>query len=248
MSKLHELLAAEPDLQSTFKLVTDEARKTFSDKQNMFIGWMRTLEMFEESDATKMEPELQNMEETVDKKLQYIGQHGAKYLNAVFQKEATNQVAKADLIVAGKTLAKDVPATFLLGLESKLKNIRAMYAAIPTLQPGIEWRRDEEIDAYRMVHPEVKMKTAKTFQHKVLYKATDKHPAQIEKWEENVNVGKYVRTVWCGAISSAEKSQLLGRLDTLIIEVKKARMRANDCEVVGHGNIGELILNYVHGG
>jgi len=246
MSKLHELLAVEKDLENVFGGVVKEATKTFKEKQNMFLGWERHLEMLEEGKEPDTPPEYQTMEETVPSKLAYVAKHGAKFLNAVYQKEATNQKAVADLIVDGNTIATGVPATFLLGLETKLKNIREMYQNIPTLAPGMEWKFDGAIEAYRALKPEVKMKTAKTFKHKVLYEATKEHPAQIEKWEENVNVGKYVRNIWCGALTSAEKSRVLGHLDKMIQAVKKARMRANDIKTEQHDNIGEKIFEYIN--
>lgn len=248
MSKLHELLAVEPDLANASKILVKETEKTFSSKENLFIGWNRHLEMLEEGKEPDAPPEFQEMTETVSQKLSYVGAHIAKYLNAVYQKECTNQSASADLTVDGQFIGVQVPATFLLGLETKLKDLRNMYLAIPTLPPGIKWEFDEALNAYRMVEPEVKMKTAKTFRHKVLYEATKEHPAQIEKWEENVNVGKYVRNVWSGMISSSDKSKILMRLDKLIRAVKKARMQANDIKVEDHNNIGVKIISYINEG
>jgi hypothetical protein len=83
--------------------------------------------------------------------------------------------------------------------------------------------------------------------HKVLYEATDKHPAQIEKWEEQVAVGKYVTNVQCGMLSPADKSTLLGRCDRLIQAVKKARMKANMVDVVDQ-SIGKEIFSFVFDG
>ena len=85
---------------------------------------------------------------------------------------------------------KVVPATLLLGLESRLKMVRDVYAEIPTLPPGGKWVKDtnEGNDIYFNENIETRFKTAKTFVHKVLYEATKEHPAQIEKWEELVKV------------------------------------------------------------
>lgn len=246
MSKLHELLAVETDLQNVFKVVVNEAQKTFKGKQNMFIGYERHLETFNEDDNTSTPDEKQHIETTIAEKLDYIAEKGSRYINAVFQKEATNQIAKADIIIDNETIAAGIPATFLLGLEAKLKNMRDMYIAIPTLQPGIEWIWNIDLNAYKMADPEIKMRTSKTFKHKVLYEATDKHPAQIEKWEENINTGKYVRNVWSGMISTSDKAIMLGRFDQLLRAIKKARMRANDIKVVDHNDIGEKIFNFIH--
>lgn len=247
MAKLHELLAVEGDLEGTFKKILQETKKTFSDKPAFFLSWQRELEMF---DVNAPEPPIdrQEMVTTVHDKLTYTNAHVINYFNAIAQKERTNQEAKADLNVGGLVIAKDVPATLLLGLESRLKLLRQTYEAIPTLAPGKKWKKDETLGEHIYVdaEPEEKFKTAKTFQHKVLYQATKEHPAQIEKWEEVENVGKYRQLVWSAMLSPADKSILLGRIDTLIRAVKKARQRANSTDVVDY-TIGKTLIDYIMG-
>ena len=247
MPKLHELLAVEGDLEGAHKEILQEAQKTFKDKPAHFMGAHKTLKMFDENQPTAPD-EYQEMVTTVHDKLGYIAGHAVRYLDAVLQKESTNQIARADLVVDGKVIAKDIPATFLLGLETKLKNIRETYRTVPTLPPGLKWERDETKGkhVYSMVHPEEKFKTARTFRHKVLYEATKEHPAQIEKWEETENVGKYVTQRWAGMLTSAEKSELLGRVDKLIRATKKARQQANATEV-SKATIGKHIFDFING-
>ena len=122
MSKLHELLAVEGDLEGTYRKIIEETRTTFSKKPDHFFGFVRTLEWFTEGMPDHPE-EHKAMDTTVSDKLEYQESHIIRYLDAVLQKEATNQKAASDLIVNGRTIAENVPATFLLGLESKLKHI-----------------------------------------------------------------------------------------------------------------------------
>lgn len=250
MGKLHELLAVESDLEAVAKKTTEEAIKTFINKPNRFMAFHRCCTMFDDEKQNEAPPdEYLSLTTTVAEKIEYVGEKIAEYYDAVLQKEKTNHQAKADLIVDGSVMETDLPATFLLGLESKLKKIRDLYEAIPTLSPGIEWIPDPDIGkhVYRMKHPETKYKTAKTFQHKVLYDATDKHPAQIERWEETINIGRFVKEIWSGMISSSEKAEILKRLDKLLQGVKKARQRANNIEVT-EAEIGKKILNYINNG
>jgi len=246
MPKLHELLAVEGDLEGTYKKVLEEAKVTFSKKPAHFFGRHKKLEMFDEN-APEAPDEFQEMGTTVHDNLVYVADHIIRYFDAVLQKEKTNQAATGDIIVDGVVIAEGLPATFLLGLETRLKMIRAMYEATPTLPPGLKWlpdpNRGEHV--FVMANPEEKFKTAKTFKHKVLYDATDKHPAQIEKWEEVENVGKYSTETWSGMISVAEKSILLGRIDKLIRAVKKGRQRANTQEVV-EMNVGKKFFDFIH--
>lgn len=247
MAKMHELLAVESDAQSQFKLILEETTKVFKDKPALFTGFNRKLITFDENDQTDFPEEHQALTETVENKLKYAASFITRFLDVSFQKESTNQLAKADIIVDGTAIATDVPATFLLGLEQKLKDIRNMYAAIPTLQVGVEWENDETIGKgiYRMIHPEEKLRTELKFKSQVLYEATDKHPAQIEKWQEQVPTGKYIRNIWSGMMTSAAKHEYLAKIDRLISAVKAARQRANSQEVVT-SKIGKALIDFIN--
>lgn len=245
--KLHEILAVEADLRQTAIKVTDECLRTFKDKATHFMKHHRRLKMFEQDNVEHVE-ENKEMVTTVADKLSYVEDHIIRYYDAVLQKELTNQQATADIkLPDGAVIAQDVPATFLLGLEEKLKRVRAIYEAIPTLQPGKKWEPDTDIGehVFKNAFPEEKMKTKKVFAHQILVEPTDKHPAQIEKWEETKDVGKYILNEWSSMLTPARKSILLGRLDTLIQAIKKARQRANTTELVQR-NIGSELFGWIH--
>lgn len=245
-NKLHELLAVEGDLKEVTAKILKEARNTFKEKPAHFTAALRVVEMFEEN-AVGEDPAHQEMVTTVDQKLKYVQDHVVRYYDAVLQKEIGNQTATENIIVNGETLIENVPVTFLLGLESKLGEIRGLYNLIPTLAPGIAWELDvgEGEGVYKMTHPAEKFRTARTVKHKVLYEATKEHPAQIEKWNEDVKVGKIVTTQWSGMLKPADKSTLLRRIDDLIQGVKKARQRANNCKIEPV-NIGSKLFDYIH--
>ena len=170
-----------------------------------------------------------------------------RYLDALLQKERTNQDATADIVIDGVKIADSLPATFLLGLESRLKRVRAVYESIPTLPPNIKWEKDETKgdDIYSRAHPEEQLKTEKIFKVQVLYDATKEHPAQVEKIPETKNVGVYKKEVWTGLLSPADKSVLLGKIDKLLQAVKKARQRANTTKVV-KTTIGKELFAYIN--
>jgi hypothetical protein len=246
LGKLHELLSVESDLEGTANKIREEAIHTLAKKPDHFISMQKKLEMFDESKSNENLEERKEMVTTVKDKLDYVAEHHIRYIDAVFQKELTNSFAKADLVVDGITLSMNVPATFLLGMETKLKKIRDVYEAIPTLAPGIKWEKDNTLGngVYRSATPDIKLKTAKTFQHKILVNPTDKHPAQIEKWEESIPVGKYTTTTQCSMMTPAEKSNLIGRIDKLIQGCKQARQRAN-CAEVQKAEIGKVFFDYI---
>ena len=246
MAKLHELLAVEGDLEGIYKKILDETARTFTKKVDRFFGAVRTMEWFEEGNPP-VPAEHQALTTTVKDKLDYQKNAVIRYFDALLQKERTNQDAKADIIIDGVTIASGLPATFLLGLESRLKRVREVYDKIPTLPPNIKWEKDttKGDDIYSRIHPEEQLKTEKIFKVQVLYDATKEHPAQVEKIPETKNVGVYKKEVWAGLLSPADKSALLGKIDKLIQAVKKARQRANTTEVV-KTTIGKELFTYIN--
>ena len=248
MSQLHELLAVEGDLEGTYKKIIEETKTNFIKHPDRYFGQHVRVEPFDEN-APKEADVHKELDDTVPSKLKYTQESIVRYLDAVLQKERTNQDAKADLTVDGVTIAKDVPATFLLGLETKLKIVRqSIYETIPTLQPGIKWEKDETqgSDVYRRVQPEEKFRTKKVMKNHVVAEATKEHPAQVQVYTEDEKVARIVTDTWCGMISPAEKSDLLGKMDKLIRAVKKARQKANTTEVV-KVTIGKELFEFING-
>lgn len=247
-SSLHQILAVEKSLDSTAAKTLEEATSTFKSKPDHFLARHRKFEP-DTDDLSLQEPEVhKSMVTTVDQKLDYLDDHLVRFWDAVAQKEATNQTARADIVVDGVTLASDVPATFLLGMESKLKRLRETYLQIPTLDPGIEWELDADKGegVYKNAKLNQKIKTKEEIQFKILDKATKEHLAQIKTYSSAVRIGVFTDSVWSGMKSVHDKSQLLARLDNLIREVTKARMRANNAKVLPC-EIGKDLLAYIRG-
>lgn len=246
--KLHEILAVLADLEGTAKKVHDETVATFAKKAGHFQAAHRTLSMFD--DARKAEEagaeQRSELVTTVPDKLDYMSKSHAKYWDALLQQEKTNQVATASLIVDGVTIAENLPATFLLAMEKRLKTLRSIYSTIPTLDPGVEWVPDENAgkNIFKTANPEKTQKQEKAMKHQILVQPTEHHPAQIEKWADNVVVGTYSITRQSSMITPAQKSEYLGRVDNLIREVKKARQRANSTDVVKE-NVGHRLFKYI---
>lgn len=244
--ELHQLLPVESNLQGLSKQIIAEAAETLRKKER-FMGSVKRLEMFDANRSGEEITEVQDITTTVADKLAYVQEAVIRYYDAYVQKEATNQNATADLVIDDKVICKDVPATALLGLETRLKEIRNLYNEIPTLPPGIEWKETDRSGVYKQGKEEVRMKTEKTIQYKEVSKATDKFPAQVEKWTADVPVGRYISTTECSMLPVSEKSRLLGRIDRLIQAVMEARMRANSTPIV-QTTIGKGIFDYINNG
>jgi hypothetical protein len=247
MGKLHELLSVENEIADAAKKILLEGKKTFNDKGHLFQGSVRHLELFD-PDAVPLSDEIVSVTTTVGEKLRYMAPFIVRRIDAAFQKEVTNQEATTTLELDGLKI-ENVPATFLLGLEKRLKELREVYNAIPTLPPGKEYTGDSSMgrEVFRTLHPETSFKTEKTIKPVVLYAATKEHPAQVEKVAESKDVGKYTKTSYFGMLSSAQKSTLIGKIDKLIEAVKRARAKAN-ATTVRKVKCGNEIMRYLHDG
>jgi len=240
--KQHEILAIEGTKEKVAKKLMKESLVTLK-KDSLFKGQTRVLEMFKDEDKHLETTEHQELTSTVDENLDYLVDPIADWLDVVLIKERGNQVANADLEVDGQVLIKAVPATFLLGLEKKLIELRLVYEAIPTLAPGIKWIPDTQDRKGVFISNDevVSFKTKKDLEFKVAYEATKEHPAQIAQVQTEINIGKYRTSVKSGMMTPFEKATRLDRIDKLLAATKKARMRANNIDVANEHHCKALL-------
>jgi hypothetical protein len=246
---LHEILAVEAGLKKNAGTVLEEAKDTFSKRTEHFTGHIRTYECKKEDDPTKAEEAVVDRKEivtTVDAKLRYMFDHVIKHVDAMATKDSTNQLAKADIVVDGTTIASGVPVTTLLALEDEVKAWRDVMLQIPTLQPGKSWKPAMDLgpNLFKQEFPEVKTRTAKSIRNHVKYEATKEHPAQVEMISVDEIIGLYKSDNISGAITPAAKSDLLNRVDNLHRAVKQARQRANSQEVT-QVQLGKALVGYL---
>lgn len=245
MAHLHELLAAEKEIVGKATKIMNEGRDTLSKRQDHFTGFVKRYEAILEELKVKEEEQTERRElvTTVYDKLNYVLNAVKDVIDVRYQKDMTNLQAKADIVLDGVTLAKDVPAVTLLALEDTLHNLRGIFDAIPTLEPGTKWVPADDIrpNAKKAEHDDVKISTKKVTEHVVIVPATDRHPAQVQQVTSDIPAAKIITTTYSGRISPTEKMLLLTKLEKLAIAVKKARARANEASVVEASIANELI-------
>lgn len=231
-AQLHQLLAVvDSDLRGSSEAILTESRKVFG-KESNFSGATRRLEMFDVDLEHENVSESNEVVTTVPDRLQYTLKATGRYWDGLLQKEATNQLATANVIVGDETIIENAPAQWLLRMEKELKAVRGLAVTIPTHDANVAW-----VDSTKGKHilqtaePSVTFKTEKVQTFVEASPATKEHPAQVAQVNKNINVGKWTKTLFSGAISSAEKASLIGRLDQLVVAFKKARARANQQEI-----------------
>jgi hypothetical protein len=246
MAKMHELLAVEASVLGNYNRDIQETHKVF-ERGDAFKREVTSKAYFDSADTKLNTTETKEITTTVDKRLSWISKSVTDLFDLVLQKDKTNQVANADIEVDGVVLVKNVPATTLLMLESRLQDLRKVLEAAPTLPSGQAWEFDSKEELYKAVEPVVSFSTKKTMKPVVLYAETDKHPAQVEKVFEDVPVAKVTKETYAGMITSADKAKLLSRLDAFLQAAKKARMRANSADAA-KDKIGDTFFKYLYDG
>lgn len=243
MGKLHELLAVEPDLRSAYDQARARLISTFQGKSQWFNGQMRRYAPLAE-EGEPFPDETEDITERVKEQLLSLVRSAMQYFDAVLQKERTNQAAVANLIVDGDVLVEGVPATVLLGLETKLRQVREVYREIPTLDPAERWELDGGLGVYR-TGEKLTYRTKKLPRRFVKYEATAEHPAQVDVFTEDMRVGSWTTTRFSAMLPMTDKVELLKRCDDLIQAVKQARQRANDIEV-RYEWIGQKLMDHIN--
>lgn len=251
MGQLHELLAVETDVKGKCQKILDETLNTFSSKKEHFQGSIKKYEPFTADDKDRPENEIKPIVTTVMEKLKYALPSFSRCLDVILQKESTSCIAKADLIVedssgAVVTMAKDIPVIVLVQFENQLVKLRNVFDAIPTADPSYKWTKDDQNANTYIATPPERVRTKKVAKPILLHEATPQHPAQVQLINDDIPVGKWMHELSTGAMMPIEKSAILGRLDTLIESVKKARAKANQTTVV-NAKIGKEIEKYLLG-
>lgn len=151
-------------------------------------------------------------------------------IDVVATQDVANCQAAADVVVDGKPVIKGVPVTNLLFLEKQLKDVESFVNAIPVLDPGSEWAFSDEADCWATPVVET-VRTKKIPRNHVKAEATDRFPAQVDVYPEDVVVGYWNKIDFSGAIPQREKSQMIDRVRKLQDAVKAARELANGNDV-----------------
>jgi hypothetical protein len=165
-----------------------------------------------------------------------------RLLDLVLTKDTANAAAKADIKINGVTLVAAVPVTYLIWLEKQLTDLTTVIAKLPTLDNAFAWDVNTDGD---WATPVVRTaRTKKVPRNHVKAEATDKHPAQVEMWYEDVQVGTWNTIRISGAMPAAVQRELLARVATLQEAVKMAREEANNHEVSDQ-HIGDALFSFL---
>lgn len=163
--------------------------------------------------------------------------------DVVATKDWGNCAAKADIVVDGTVLVQAAPVTYMLFLEKQLEDVHTFVKKLPVLDPSENWSLNDVQDCWASDAVET-TKTKKVPKNHVKAEATEKHPAQVDVYHEDVVVGHWKTVKFSGAMPAAKVREMLERVEKLQKAVKIAREEANSA-VVDPVRAGYKILGYI---
>jgi hypothetical protein len=243
MAKLNQILAIEKGIKTrVYAEVTDLHQAT--QKPPLMNGFHKTYQPRDE-DGETYPAESQKVQHQAAEVLDRISAGLVELFDITATKDWANCTTRADVIVDGRTLLKDAPATYLLFLEKQLSDLHTFIGKMTELDPGSDWSVDPGTGLYK-TEPTLTQRTRKVQRPITLYEATKEHPAQTQLITEDVIAGTWVTIKYSGAIASPRKKQLLARIEKLSNAVKFAREQANAAEAPDK-KVGKEVLDFLFG-
>lgn len=243
MAKLNQIIAIEKGVKGqTLRELTDAHHQL--QKPSLLSGIARTYRPIDD-EGEQYPPESTRVQVKAEEIIGHTVDILTKLFDVTATKDWANGDARADVVVDGEILLTQVPVTYLLFLEKQLTDLHTFISKLPVLDASEAWEFDSSADAWA-TEPIQTTKTKKIPRNHVKAEATEKHPAQVEVYYEDVIVG-YWRTVkFSGALPAARISELLERVRNLQEAVKFAREEANSLEVEDQ-KVGDRVFDYLFG-
>ena len=116
MAKLNQIIAIEKGIKSSAYGALTELNKA-AQKPDLFNGFSKTYRKKDE-DGEELPPEGKRVQYTSGEVLRAAERALTDLVDVTARKDWTNCVAKADVVVDGKTLIASAPVSFLLFMES----------------------------------------------------------------------------------------------------------------------------------
>lgn len=240
--KLNQIIAVANGVKTRAHQAITSIYQKFQ-KADLMEGFNRTYVPNDAETGEKLPPESKLVQVVVsDMIAEAIGSY-TELFNVVATQEFANTAAKADVIVDGKKVLEAVPVTYLLFLEKQLVDIHTFVDKLPILDPAYKWTFDTNVNQY-VSEGHVQNRNKKIMRNHTLAKATDKHPEQVQTYNEEVCIGQYHTKKFSGAVPAKDKNDSIVRVRKLQEAVKMAREYANNSEAALQ-KVASPVLEYI---
>lgn len=243
MTRLNQIIAVEKGVKAeTYTHVTQLHQVV--QKAPLLSGIARTYRP-KDDEGDQLPPESTKVQINAESVLGEISGAMTRLFDITAAKDYTNCTAVGDVVVGGNILLSNVPATYLLFLEKQLADMHTFVKKLPVLDPSENWDFSQDAAAWA-TRPSQTVKTKKVLRNHEKAPATDRHPAQVDVYSEDVVVGYWQTIKFSGALPAARVNELVKRVEALQEAVKFAREAANMAEVV-LPSVGRQVFQYLFG-
>lgn len=241
MARLNQIIAVEKGVKSrSFQELTEAHQKL--QKPALLAGLARTYRP-RDDEGEQLPPESTRVQVRAEELIRETGAILTRLFDVTATKDWANCVARADVVVDGVTLLSQVPVSYLLFLEKQLSDLHTFVKKLPVLDAAETWNFDASADCYA-TEPVQTVRTKKIPRNHVKAEATEKHPAQVEVYYEDVIVGFWRTVKFSGALPARRVTELLERVEKLQAAVKFAREAANNIEAPEQ-KLGQQVFQYL---
>lgn len=239
--KLNMLIAIEKDVKSIASKAMNDFYHAIQ-RTTALAGLTRTYRKIND-EGEDFPTESTKVQVDVESFLQNLTKTQVRVMDVTLSKDVTNCVAKANVVVDGDVILRDVPLTYLLFLEKRLVDWHAVISKLPVLDPAQNWTRNDTANAYA-ADPVETTKTKKVMKVLTLVEASKEHPAQAKEYGEDIVTGYWTKVDFSGALPAKRVAELLERVEKLRAAVKFAREEANMTEVID-AKAGQSVFDFL---
>ncbi|ONI79315.1 hypothetical protein ALI144C_26195 [Actinosynnema sp. ALI-1.44] len=241
MTRLNQIVAVEKGIKTrSFQELTDAHHAL--QKSSLLSGISRTYRPKDE-EGEQLPPESTKVQVKAEETIRATAEILTRLFDVTATKDWANCTATADVKVDGETLLEAVPVSYLLFLEKQLVDMLTFIRKLPVLDAAESWEYDASADCWA-TEPVQTVRTKKIPRNHVKAEATEKHPAQVEVYYEDVTVGYWKTVKFSGAMPAKRINELVERVEKLQQAVKFAREEANNAEITQR-KVGTKVFGYL---
>jgi hypothetical protein len=241
VAKLNQIIAVEKGVKSGALRDLTEAHHSLQ-KTSLLAGIARTYQPKDE-EGEQLPPESTRVQVKAEDVLRQTATTLTKLFDVTATKDWANCKAKADVKIDGDVLLHDVPVSYLLFLEKQLVDLHTFVKKLPLLEAAESWTFDDSADQWKTDQVRT-IRTKKVPRNHVKAEATEKHPAQVEVYYEDIAIGYWTTVKFSGSLPARRVNELLERVEKLQQAVKFAREEANGAEVTDQ-RVGDVVFGYL---
>jgi len=241
MTKLNQIIAVEKGVKSGALRELAETQGQLQ-KPGLLSGIARTYQPKDE-EGEQLPPESTRVQVKSEEVLHQTAATLTRLFDVTATKDWANCEAKADVRVDEETLLAAVPVSYLLFLEKQLADLHTFVKKLPVLDAAEAWAFDDSSDTWRTDAVRT-IRTKKVPRNHVKAEATEKHPAQVEVYYEDIAIGYWTTVKFSGALPARRVNELVERIEKLQQAVKFAREEANGSQVTDR-KTGDVIFRYL---